>query len=193
MDYDKLHKAVRLYLEAIGEDPDREGLKDTPKRVAEAATVLFAGIEKPITCQPTCDPGLYQGQMVAIRHIPFYSVCEHHLLPFFGEAQILYIPSDQGVLGFSGPSKILGQLAARPQLQERITDQLADAIMEMARPQGVLVMLEAQQLCMTMRGLSQPNTRTLTQATRGLLSTSTEKKMEALTSLRLGSDTAHLV
>ena len=165
----KIEKAVKMILEAVGEDPQREGLKDTPRRVADFYEEIFAGLNE----NPQDHLKLYsapnQDEMVIVKDIFFHSLCEHHLLPFFGKAHIAYIPSDNKITGFSRLVRVIEVLARRPQLQERLTAQVADTLMEVLKPKGVLVVIEAEQMCLTMRGLKKPGSMTITSAMRGTL------------------------
>ena len=165
----KIEKAVKMILEAVGEDPQREGLKDTPRRVADFYEEIFAGLNE----NPQDHLRLYsapnQDEMVIVKDIFFHSLCEHHLLPFFGKAHIAYIPSDNKITGFSRLVRVIEVLARRPQLQERLTAQVADTLMEVLKPKGVLVVIEAEQMCLTMRGLKKPGSMTITSAMRGTL------------------------
>jgi len=158
-----------MILEAVGEDPQREGLKDTPRRVADFYEEIFAGLNE----NPQDHLKLYsapnQDEMVIVKDIFFHSLCEHHLLPFFGKAHIAYIPSDNKITGFSRLVRVIEVLARRPQLQERLTAQVADTLMEVLKPKGVLVVIEAEQMCLTMRGLKKPGSVTITSAMRGTL------------------------
>lgn len=171
MDRDKIEKGVRLILEGIGEDPDRPGLQRTPQRVAEMYEDVFSGIGAPDPSGLlTAIPGDHHREMVLIRDITFYSVCEHHLLPFHGLAHVAYIPSDHGhITGLSKLAEVVRQVAARPQLQERITSEIADAIQTALEPAGALVLIEAEHLCMSMRGVRTPGAKTVTSAVRGII------------------------
>lgn len=175
MDKEKIQKAIRMILEAVGEDPNRDGLLDTPRRVAEFYEEIFAGLSE----DPEGQVKLYsaqtgglpiapnQDEMIIAKDIFFHSLCEHHLLPFFGKAHIAYIPTDNQITGFSRLVRVIEVLARRPQLQERLTAQIADVLMKMLKPKGVLVILEAEQMCLTMRGLKKPGSMTITSAVRG--------------------------
>lgn len=181
MDKAKIEEGVRLILEGIGEDPDREGLLKTPARVARMYEEVFAGLaEDPhrhfVT---TFDEG--HQEMVLERDIPFYSMCEHHLVPFFGKAHIAYIPAVDGrICGLSKLARLLDAFAKRPQVQERLTSQVADTLMEELHPQGVLVVLEAEHLCMSMRGVKKPGSKTTTSAVRGVFERRHATRSEAL-------------
>jgi GTP cyclohydrolase I len=175
MDKTKIQKAIRMILEAVGEDPNRDGLKDTPRRVAEFYEEIFAGLSedpegqiKLYSAQTEGHPTVpQQDQMIIAKDIFFHSLCEHHLLPFFGKVHIAYIPTDDKITGFSRLVRVVEVLARRPQLQERLTAQIADVLMKMLKPKGVLVILEAEQMCLTMRGLKKPGSITITSAVRG--------------------------
>jgi len=168
MDQEKIKKATRALLEAIGEDADREGLVDTPRRVSEMYDELFSGLSADPAEQlsVTFDEG--HQEMVIVRDIPFYSMCEHHLLPFFGVAHVGYIPGEHGkVVGISKLARVVDLVAKRPQLQERMTTQIADAIFNTLEPDGTAVVIEAEHLCMMMRGVKKPGTKVITSAVRG--------------------------
>ncbi len=169
MDKRKIEKAVKMILEAVGEDPEREGLKDTPRRVADFYQEIFAGLDQNPQEQLRLYSAPNQDEMIIAKDIFFHSLCEHHLLPFFGKAHIAYIPSDNKITGFSRLVRVLEVLARRPQLQERLTAQVADTLMEVLKPKGVLVLIEAEQMCLTMRGLKKPGSVTITSAMRGTL------------------------
>ncbi len=184
MDTKKIEKGVRMLLEGIGEDPDRPGLKDTPIRVAEMYDEIFSGISadteeilKPIA-------GESHDEMVMIRDLAFYSVCEHHLLPFFGKAHIAYIPGAGKIVGISALSKALEIFAKRPQVQERLTAQFADLIVNRLRPKGAMVVIDAEHLCMSMRGVKKPGARVVTSAVRGSFRTKESTRLEMLELLR---------
>ncbi len=164
-----IKKAVLSMIQAIGEDPKREGLAETPRRVAEMYVELFAGMDMDPNEELQVGYELGHREMVVLKDIPFYSMCEHHLLPFFGVAHIGYIPDASGrVVGLSKLARVVEIFARRPQIQERMTTQIADAIMEGLRPQGVAVVCRAEHLCMIMRGVNKPGTNIVTSAIRGL-------------------------
>ncbi len=166
MDEQKIAKGIQLILEGIGEDPQREGLQRTPERVAKMYGEILGGTH----LQPELDAGFSEeigDDMILLREIPFYSMCEHHLLPFFGKVHVAYIPRENRVAGFSSITRLVDIYAHRLQLQERLTGQIAEAIMKNLRPQGTLVVVEAQQLCVSMRGSKKDSVRTVTQAVRG--------------------------
>ncbi len=179
----RIERAVREIIEAVGEDPAREGLADTPARVARMYAELFEGLR--------IDPTQYlkvgfeagHDEMVILRDIPFYSVCEHHFMPFHGTAAVGYIP-DGRVVGVSKLARLVEGYARRPQLQERLTGQVADALMETLRQDGVAVVIEAEHLCMTQRGVKKPGSRMVTSATRGLFRQNQMTRAEFLSLVR---------
>ena len=164
----KIEEAVKMILEAVGENVDREGLLDTPKRVSKMYEEMFSGInEDPREFFSTVFHENHE-DLVLVKDIPFYSMCEHHLVPFYGKAHIAYLPKDGRVAGLSKLGRCVESVARRPQLQERITSTVADSIMEMLQPQGVYVVVEAEHMCMTMRGLKKPGSKTVTSVARGV-------------------------
>ena len=166
MDHKKIQQAVKLLLEGIGEDVNREGLKETPNRIALMCEEIFGGLNIDVSeyLQKTFTAN--HNEMVIEKDISFYSVCEHHLLPFYGKAYIAYIP-DGKVVGLSKLARTVEAFAKRPQIQEQMTAQIADNIMKHLKPKGVIVLLEAEHMCMTMRGVCKPGTRTTTFVVRG--------------------------
>ena len=163
-------RAVRDFLIAVGEDPDREGLKDTPERIARSAREVFGGLESDPAqvLETTFDIG--HQEMVLVRDIALYSMCEHHLLPFHGVAHVGYIPGADGkVTGLSKLARLVDGFARRPQVQERLTSEVADALVEKLNARGVIVVIEAEHLCMTMRGIRKPGAHTVTSAVRGIM------------------------
>ena len=184
MDSKKIEKGVRLIIEGIGEDPDRPGLKSTPARVAEMYAEIFSGIgaDTARILQPMA--GETHDEMVMIRDIPFYSVCEHHLLPFFGKAHIAYVPGAGKIVGISSLAKALEVFAKRPQVQERLTTQFADLIVSRLKPRGAMVVIDAEHLCMSMRGVKKPGSRVVTSAVRGIFRTKESTRMEMLALLK---------
>jgi len=180
INYEKIELAVRSILEAIGEDPDREGLRDTPKRVAKMYSELFWGLH--------FDPKEYfttifnedHEELVMVKDIPFYSMCEHHLVPFYGHAHIAYLPNSGRVVGLSKLARAVEAISKRPQLQERITSQIADTILETIEPKGVFVVVEAEHMCMTMRGIKKPGSLTVTTASRGIFKEDSMLRKEVL-------------
>ncbi|MFC5603251.1 GTP cyclohydrolase I FolE [Sporosarcina koreensis] len=184
VDLGKIEKAVSMILEAIGEDTDREGLLDTPKRVAKMYAEVFEGLHK--------DPKQYfetvfhenHDEVVLVKDIPFHSMCEHHLVPFFGHAHIAYIPRNGVVAGLSKLARAVETTAKRPQLQERITSTVANAMMDMLNPIGVYVIIEAEHMCMTMRGIKKPGAKTVTTVARGIYEHDDVKRAEILSLLK---------
>jgi GTP cyclohydrolase I len=167
MDKKKIEQGVRLILDGIGEDAGRPGLVDTPRRVAALYAEIFSGIEIDPMQHLVPVEGETHEEMVLIREIPLYSVCEHHLLPFAGMAHVAYIPEGGRIVGLSKIVRVLETYASRPQVQERLTTQVAESIMKGLSPKGVMVVLEAEHLCMSMRGVRKPNSKTVTSAVRG--------------------------
>ncbi len=169
MDKKKIIEGVRLILEGIGEDPNREGLKRTPERIYELYRDIFSGLktkpEKALKLYTTPN----KDELIIVRDIAFYSVCEHHLLPFLGKVHIAYIPQKNKITGFSNLVKIVEMMSHRPTIQEKLTTDIADTIYEVLDAKGVLVIIEAQQLCMTMTGVKKPGSLTVTSAVRGIL------------------------
>lgn len=182
MDTAKIEQGVRLILEGVGEDPDREGLLKTPARVARMYEEIFAGLtDDPMKYFETTFDEDHQ-EMVLVKDIPFYSMCEHHLVPFFGVAHVAYIPGKEGrVCGLSKLARLVDSFAKRPQVQERLTSQIADTLCEALHPQGVIVVLEAEHMCMSMRGVKKPGSKTTTSAVRGAFERSFKTRQEALT------------
>ncbi|MFC1910263.1 GTP cyclohydrolase I FolE [Chloroflexota bacterium] len=178
-DAEKIKKAVTSLIEAIGEDPNREGLCETPRRVADMYTELFAGIN--VDPREELRVGFEEGhrEMVIIRDIPFYSMCEHHLLPFYGVAHVGYIPNAEGkVVGASKLARVVEIIAKRPQIQERMTKDIADSIVQGIKPDGVAVIIQAEHLCMIMRGIKKPGSAIITSALRGILRHKMETRSE---------------
>lgn len=181
VDTKKIEEAVRSIIKAIGEDTEKEGLRGTPERVADMYSELFSGINMDATTE--LDVGFEVGhrEMVILRDIPFYSMCEHHLLPFYGVAHVGYIPNKEGrVVGVSKLARVVDIFAKRPQLQERMTSQIADTILEALKPDGVAVVLQAEHLCMTMRGIKKPGSNVITSATRGVFRSRVATRSEFL-------------
>jgi GTP cyclohydrolase I len=177
----KIEKAVRDILEAIGEDPNREGLIGTPSRVARMYEEIFSGIDKdPSDHLKTLFSSEEHEELVLVKDIPFYSVCEHHLVPFFGKAHVAYLPKDGRLTGLSKLARVIEDLAKRPQLQERITKKTADIIMEELNPYGAIVVVEAEHMCMTMRGVKKPGSKTITSAVRGVFEKDIAARAEAM-------------
>nr|WP_042198236.1 GTP cyclohydrolase I FolE [Kibdelosporangium sp. MJ126-NF4] len=180
-DQARAEKAVRELLLACGEDPDRQGLAETPARVARAYREMFAGLymDPDMVLAKTFDEA--HEELVLVTDIPMYSTCEHHLVPFHGVAHVGYIPNEHGkVTGLSKLARLVDAFAKRPQVQERLTSQVADSLMRMLEPRGVIVVMEAEHLCMSMRGIRKPGARTTTSAVRGQFKTSASSRAEAL-------------
>ena len=180
MDLPKIEQAVRMILEGIGEDPEREGLKETPTRVARMYAEVFSGLHRDVTqdIKVFNEPG--NDEMILIGDIPFYSMCEHHLLPFHGKAHVVYIPRNGQILGLSKVARIVDTLSRKPQLQERLTSEIADEIIKAIGASAVCVVIEAEHLCMTMRGIRKPGSKTVTSAMRGGCRTDARTRNEAL-------------
>jgi len=187
IDIERLEKAVREILLAIGEDPERDGLLRTPRRVAEMYGEIFSGLHEDPSRHLIVTFEANHDEMVLVRDIALYSICEHHLAPFHGRAHVAYIPGDDGRLtGLSKLARLVDGFAKRPQVQERLTTQIADAIVEVLQPRGAFVMIEAEHLCMTMRGVKKPGSVTVTSAVRGVFRTDARTRTEALELLRRG-------
>lgn len=179
MDMEKIREGVRLILDAIGEDATRPGLMDTPDRVARMYAEIFSGmVENPDDLVKGV-PGEQHDEIVLIRDIPFYSVCEHHMIPFLGTAHVAYLPSGT-VVGLSKIARVVSCFARRLQLQERLTTDIAECLMRTLNPLGVMVVIEAEHLCMTMRGVKTPGAKTVTSAVRGIFRTNPATRQEAL-------------
>ena len=186
VDLARIERAVYEILLAIGEDPERDGLRDTPARVARAYAEQFAGLgQQPEDVLSTVFDADHD-EMVVVRDIEMYSTCEHHLTPFFGFAHVGYIPNEKGqITGLSKLARLVDVYARRPQVQERMTSQIADALMSVVEPRGVIVVIEAEHLCMSMRGVRKPGAKTVTSAVRGIFLDSDRTRAEAM-SLVLG-------
>jgi GTP cyclohydrolase I len=181
VDTARIEQAVRDILIAVGEDPDRDGLQRTPARVAAMYEEIFAGLHDDPSRHLTVTFEAEHDEMVMVRDIPLFSLCEHHLVPFAGRAHVAYIPGDDGrITGLSKIARLVDGFARRPQVQERLTTQVADALMQVLKPSGVLVMVEAEHLCMSMRGVKKPGALTITSAVRGLFKTNAATRAEAL-------------
>jgi GTP cyclohydrolase I len=180
-DAKKVEEGVRLILEGVGEDPDRGGLRETPARVARMYEEIFAGVGKDASQIVTVVEGADHDEMIMVRDIPLYSVCEHHLLPWVGHAHVAYIPNKaQQITGLSKIARVVDLLAKKPQVQERLTTEIADAIDAALTPRGVFVVIEAEHLCMTMRGIKKPGSRTVTSTVRGLFRSDARTRQEAM-------------
>jgi GTP cyclohydrolase I len=184
MDKNKIKKGVKLILEGIGEDPGRPGLKETPRRIADLYEEIFSGLKTPSGEILKPIEGESHDEMVLLKDIPFYSVCEHHLLPFIGKAHVAYVPSKGKIVGLSKLARVVEIFAKRPQVQERLTSQLADMIMDKLKPKGAMVIVDAEHLCMSMRGVKKPNTKTVTSAVRGIFRTKESTRAEFLELLK---------
>ncbi len=187
MDNKRIEAAVREILYAIGEDPDREGLIGTPDRIARMYEEIFSGM--------TEDAGRHldvhfqedaHEELVLVKDIPFYSVCEHHLVPFFGKAHVAYIPKNGKLTGLSKLARVVDTIAKRPQLQERLTSTIADTIMDKLSPYGVIVVVEAEHMCMTMRGVKKSGSKTITSGVRGIFKTDPKSRAEAMALINFG-------
>jgi GTP cyclohydrolase IA len=177
----KVEQGVRMILEGIGEDVDRAGLRDTPSRVARMYREVFAGIGRDASQLVTVVEGADHDEMIMVRDIPLFSVCEHHLIPFSGKAHVAYIPNKaQQITGLSKIARVVDLLSKRPQVQERLTTQIAEALDTALEPRGVFVVIEAEHFCMTMRGIKKPGAQTVTSAVRGLFRTDARTRTEAM-------------
>jgi GTP cyclohydrolase I len=186
-DAKKVEEGVRLILEGIGEDPERGGLRETPSRVARMYEEIFAGVGKDASQLVTVVEGADHDEMIMVRDIPLYSVCEHHILPWVGKAHVAYIPNKaQQITGLSKIARVVDLLSRKPQVQERLTTEIADAIDTALTPRGVFVVIEAEHLCMTMRGIKKPGSKTVTSAVRGLFRSDARTRQEAMDHIRMG-------
>jgi GTP cyclohydrolase IA len=185
-DHAKIEQGVRLLLDGMGEDPERAGLRETPSRVARMYEEIFAGIDVDAAQVVTVVEGADFDEMIMVRDIPLYSICEHHLLPFVGKAHVAYIPNkSQQITGLSKVARVVDVLAKKPQVQERLTTEIAEAIERALSPRGVFVVIEAEHLCMTMRGVKKPGSLTVTSAVRGLFRTDARTRQEAMDHIRM--------
>ena len=185
VDRKRIEKAIREVLIAIGENPDREGLKKTPLRVAKMYEEIFSGLRK----DPMKDLRVYYekedyNEIVLIKNVPLYSICEHHLTPFFGKTHIAYLPDKRRLTGLSKIIRVVDTIARRPQLQERLTKEIADTIMKAVKPQGVIVIIEAEHFCITMRGIKKPGSQIVTSAMRGIFLKDARTRAEAMALIR---------
>lgn len=187
VDQNKIKEAVKLLLEGIGEDTGREGLADTPDRIARMYTELFAGMTEEPSVPLSRVFTVENSEMVLEKDIVFYSMCEHHMLPFYGKAHVAYIPNGK-VVGLSKLARTVEIYARRLQVQERMTNQIADAVMDHLKPGGVMVVLEAEHLCMTMRGVKKPGSKTVSIATRGAFAENVELQNRFFQMLHMGGD-----
>ena len=180
IDRGRIEKAVREILEAIGEDPDRDGLQRTPERVAKMYAEIFSGLHDEPDQHLAVTFSAEHDEMVMVKDIPLYSVCEHHVIPMIGKAHVAYIPNkSQQITGLSKIARVVDTLAKKPQVQERITTEIAEAINAALSPRGVFVAIEAEHLCMTMRGIKKPGSETVTSAVRGLFRSDARTRQEA--------------
>jgi GTP cyclohydrolase IA len=185
-DHAKIEQGVRLLLDGMGEDPERAGLRETPSRVARMYEEIFAGIDVDAAQVVTVVEGADFDEMIMVRDIPLYSICEHHLLPFVGRAHVAYIPNkSQQITGLSKVARVVDVLAKKPQVQERLTTEIAEAMERALSPRGVFVVIEAEHLCMTMRGVKKPGSLTVTSAVRGLFRTDARTRQEAMDHIRM--------
>jgi GTP cyclohydrolase I len=180
MDLPKIEKAIRLLLEGIGEDPDRDGLAETPARVARMYSELCNGLGRDVASEIKILPSDEHDEIVLVRDIAFTSICEHHLLPFVGKAHVAYIPGGKRITGLSKLARVVEGEAHRPQLQERMTGAIADDLVTALRPKGVMVVVEAEHLCMTIRGVKKPGAITVTSVVRGVFREKPATRAEAL-------------
>jgi GTP cyclohydrolase I len=164
-----IEKAVRTILKAIGEDSKRPGLKDTPRRIADMYDEIFVGVKQDPKKELKTYKAKNEDEMIIIKDIPFYSICEHHLLPFFGKAHVVYIPKKNCITGFASLVRVIDVMAKRPIVQEKLTHEIADFLMENLKPMGVLIVIEAEHLCLSMIGVKKPGTLTVTSAIRGAM------------------------
>ena len=184
MDKKKIEKAIQDILEAIGEDPKRKDLVGTPQRVAEMYEEIFSGIKQDPEKELEVILDQRHDEIILLKNIPLYSVCEHHLLPFIGKAHIAYIPKQGRVTGLSKLARVVDILSKRPQVQERLTTQIAEIIMSKLKPQGCMVVIEAEHLCMSFRGVKKPGALTVTSAVRGIFKENEKTRSETLALIR---------
>jgi len=180
MDKKKIEKAIKSIIEAIGDDPERDGLKHTPRRVAAMYEEIFAGMKKNADDDLKVFFEKEHDEIILLKDIPLYSMCEHHIVPFIGRAHVAYIPSENRITGLSKIARVVDTLSRRLQVQERLTTEIADGLMRRLKPKGVLVVIEAEHLCMSMRGIKKPGVVTITSAVRGIFRTSQKTRSEAL-------------
>ena len=186
MDHAKIEQAVRMIIEGIGDDPDREGVVDTPRRVADMYEEIFAGIGRDPAEVISAVKGADHDEMIMVKDIQLSALCEHHMLPFNGKAHVAYIPNKDGrITGLSKIARVVDVCAKRLQVQERLTTQVADALVEVLEPRGAFVVIEAEHLCMSMRGVRKPGSVTITSAVRGLFKDSVATRVEAMSMLGL--------
>lgn len=184
MDKKKIEKAVKTIIEAIGDDPKREGLKNTPRRVAEMYEEIFSGMKKDAHDELKVFFEKEHDEIILLKDIPLYSVCEHHMVPFIGSAHVAYIPDANRITGLSKIARVVDTLAKKLQVQERLTTEIAEVLMTKLKPKGVLVVIEAEHLCMSMRGVNKPGIVTTTSAVKGVFRKSQKTRSEALSLIR---------
>ncbi|HAV92053.1 TPA: GTP cyclohydrolase I FolE [candidate division WOR-3 bacterium] len=187
IDIEKIRLAVEMIVDALGDNINKEGMKDTPRRMAEMYKEIFSGLYKDVKKEVSLYTTKNQDEMIVLRYIPFFSMCEHHLLPFFGYVHIAYIPANDKITGFSNLLEVVDTLSKRPQIQERLTTDIADTLVSQLKPMGVLVIVEAQQLCLYMRGIKKPGVNTTTSAVRGVMKKAITRE-EALNLIGAGKD-----
>lgn len=189
MDKKKIEQGVRLILEGIGENLKREGIRNTPARVASMYEEIFSGVEKDASEIITVTFAENHDEMVLVKEIPLYSICEHHLMPFIGKAHVAYIPGKDGrITGISKLARVVDILSRRPQVQERLTTLVADNLVAALKPRGVMVIIEAEHLCMSMRGINKPGSITVTSAVRGIFKDNVASREEMLSLVRKSSE-----
>jgi GTP cyclohydrolase I len=184
IDKAKIERAMRLFLEAIGDNPDRPGVVDTPRRVAAMCEELFAGVGRDGAEAVKVLHGERHDEIVLVRDIPFYSMCEHHFLPFVGKAHVAYIPADDRVTGISKLARVVDIESKKPQIQERLTAKIADCLVKALKPKGVMVVIQAEHLCMTMRGVRRPGALTVTSVVRGIFRENAATRAETMALVR---------
>lgn len=169
MDIKKIENGVKLILEGIGENPEREGLKETPKRIACFYSEFFSSLKKDPKEEIRVFTTQNHDEMIVVRDISFTSMCEHHLLPFYGVVHIVYVPDNNKIAGLSSLARVVDLMAKRPQIQERMTTEIADFLIQAIKPKGVMVVMEAEHMCMTIRGVKKPGSKVMTSAIRGIM------------------------
>ncbi|WP_109688113.1 GTP cyclohydrolase I FolE [Tumebacillus permanentifrigoris] len=184
VNFNQIEEAVRMILEAVGEDPNREGLLDTPKRVAKMYAEVFSGLGKNPEDELSALFNEMHEEVVIVKDIPFFSMCEHHLVPFYGKAHVAYIPRGGRVTGLSKLARVVETVARQPQLQERITSTIADSLVNKIDPHGVAVIVEAEHMCMTMRGVRKPGASTITTSVRGIYQADPQARAEVFSLMR---------
>jgi len=184
MDKKKIERAIKDILEAIGEDPERDGLKNTPGRVADMYEEIFSGIHRDAEDEIRVFFEKEHDEIILLKGIPLYSICEHHIVPFVGKAHVAYIPGGNRITGLSKIARVVDTLSKRLQVQERLTTEVAESLMKKLKPKGVLVVIEAEHLCMSMRGVNKPGITTTTSAVRGVFRSSQKTRSEALALIR---------